>query len=82
MFHSRTKHIEVDIHYIRDLISKGMVEVRFVPTIEQTTDIFTKAISIERFKYLKNKLAIVLQPEAILRETVKKNEDPCIGSCT
>ena len=52
VFHSRTKHIEVDIHYIRDLINRGIVEVRFVPTKEQTANVFTKAISIDQFNYL------------------------------
>ena len=33
VFHSRTKHIEVDVHYIRSMIEQGLVEVRFIPTI-------------------------------------------------
>uniref|UniRef100_A0A803NGE3 Uncharacterized protein n=1 Tax=Cannabis sativa TaxID=3483 RepID=A0A803NGE3_CANSA len=62
VFYSRTKHIEVDVHYIRDLIKRGLIEVRYIPTKEQTTDIFTKAASISQFIYLKDKLAVVSQP--------------------
>uniref|UniRef100_A0A803Q706 Reverse transcriptase Ty1/copia-type domain-containing protein n=1 Tax=Cannabis sativa TaxID=3483 RepID=A0A803Q706_CANSA len=61
MFHSSTKHIEVDVHYVRDLIKQGIVEVRHIPTSEQTAHIFTKPLSISQFSYLKDKLAIVDQ---------------------
>ena len=73
VFHNRTKHIEVDVHYIRDLIAQGLVEIRFVPTTEQTTDIFTKAVSIDKFRYLNSKLTIMSKPESSLREPVEKN---------
>ena len=75
VFHNRSKHIEVDIHYVRDLINQGIVEVRFVPTTEQTADIFTKAVSIDQFNYLRNKLTISEQTEVTLRETVKKSNE-------
>uniref|UniRef100_A0A803NKY9 Uncharacterized protein n=1 Tax=Cannabis sativa TaxID=3483 RepID=A0A803NKY9_CANSA len=65
IFHSRTKHIEVDVHYIRDQVKQGKIEIRHIPTSEQTADIFTKAISIQQFKYLKNKLVVVAQPRQV-----------------
>lgn len=74
VFHSRTKHIEVDVHYIRDMIAQGLIEIRFVPTLEQTADIFTKAISIEQFKYLKNKLVVNIKAESSLREAVENTD--------
>ena len=76
VFHSRTKHIEVDVHYIRNMIEQGLAEIRFIPTKEQTADIFTKAISIEQFQYLKDKL-VTPQREPSLRESVENADHSC-----
>uniref|UniRef100_A0A803R957 Uncharacterized protein n=1 Tax=Cannabis sativa TaxID=3483 RepID=A0A803R957_CANSA len=56
------------------MINQGLVEVRFIPTSEQTADVFTKATSIGQFNYLKNKLVVVSQPTPNLREPVKNND--------
>nr|GEZ46408.1 copia protein [Tanacetum cinerariifolium] len=50
--HSRTKHIDVRYHFIKEKVEKGIVELFFVGTEYQLADLFTKAIPVERFKYL------------------------------
>nr|GEX26946.1 retrovirus-related Pol polyprotein from transposon TNT 1-94 [Tanacetum cinerariifolium] len=50
--HSRTKHIDVRYHFIKEKIEKGMVKLFFVGTEYQLADLFTKALPEERFKYL------------------------------
>ncbi|GKF68784.1 ribonuclease H-like domain-containing protein, partial [Tanacetum coccineum] len=40
--HQRTKHIEIDIHFVRDLVPAGQVRVLHVPSRHQYADIFTK----------------------------------------
>nr|GEU88377.1 retrovirus-related Pol polyprotein from transposon TNT 1-94 [Tanacetum cinerariifolium] len=50
--HSRTKHIDVRYHFIKEKVKKGIVELFFVRTKYQLTDLFTKAFPVERFKYL------------------------------
>ncbi|GJX24324.1 ribonuclease H-like domain-containing protein [Tanacetum coccineum] len=40
--HQRTKHIEIDIHFVRDMVSMGHVRVLYVPSRYQYADIFTK----------------------------------------
>lgn len=40
--HVRTKHIEIDVPFIRDMMIKKELEIRYVPTLEQTTDVLTK----------------------------------------
>lgn len=42
--HQRTKHIEIDIHFVRDLVAMGQVKVFHVPSFSQYADIFTKGL--------------------------------------
>nr|GEU69513.1 hypothetical protein [Tanacetum cinerariifolium] len=50
--HSRTKHIAVRYHFIKEHVEKGMIELYFVKTDYQLADIFTKALPVDRFNYL------------------------------
>nr|GEV84320.1 retrovirus-related Pol polyprotein from transposon TNT 1-94 [Tanacetum cinerariifolium] len=50
--HSRSKHIDIRHHFIREQVEKGVVELYFVTTDYQLADIFTKALPRERFKFL------------------------------
>nr|GFD08741.1 retrovirus-related Pol polyprotein from transposon TNT 1-94 [Tanacetum cinerariifolium] len=56
--HSRTKHIDVRYHFIKDKVEKGIVELFFVETEYQLADMFTKAFLEERFKYLVGRLSM------------------------
>lgn len=46
VFHARTKHIEIDAHYIRDQVLAKKILVQYVPSKHQIADIMTKALSI------------------------------------
>ncbi|GJV55290.1 hypothetical protein Tco_1456295 [Tanacetum coccineum] len=50
--HSRSKHIDIRHHFIREQVEKGVVELYFVMTDYQLADIFTKALPRERFEFL------------------------------
>nr|GEU76696.1 putative pol protein [Tanacetum cinerariifolium] len=50
--HSRSKHIDIRHHFIRDQVEKGVVGLYFVTTDYQLADIFTKALPRERFEFL------------------------------
>jgi hypothetical protein len=48
--HSRTKHIDIRHHFIRDLVKDKVVNLEHVATEEQVADIFTKALDANQFK--------------------------------
>ncbi|GJX61358.1 hypothetical protein Tco_0294258 [Tanacetum coccineum] len=52
VLHSRTKHIDIRYHFIRDYILQGDIELHFIPTQYQLDDIFTKPLDEPTFKRL------------------------------
>ncbi|KAL3027728.1 hypothetical protein AAZX31_03G072200 [Glycine max] len=58
--HSRTKHIDIRHHYIRDLVDDKVITLKHVDTEEQIADIFTKALDANQFEKLRGKLGICL----------------------
>nr|GFD25617.1 retrovirus-related Pol polyprotein from transposon TNT 1-94 [Tanacetum cinerariifolium] len=56
--HSRTKHIAVRYHFIKEHVEKGTIELYFVKTDYQLADIFTKALPADRFNYLVRRLGM------------------------
>nr|GEY96508.1 hypothetical protein [Tanacetum cinerariifolium] len=57
--HTRTKHINVRYHFIKDHVEKGTIELYFVGTEYQLADIFTKSLPEARFKFLVEKLGMM-----------------------
>ncbi|GJV84427.1 retrovirus-related pol polyprotein from transposon TNT 1-94 [Tanacetum coccineum] len=56
--HSRTKHIDVRYHFIKEQVEKDIVELFFIRTEYQLADLFTKALSKDKFKYLVRRLGM------------------------
>nr|GEZ86584.1 integrase, catalytic region, zinc finger, CCHC-type, peptidase aspartic, catalytic [Tanacetum cinerariifolium] len=56
--HSRTKHIDIRYHFIKEKVEMGIIELFFFGTEYQLADLFTKALPEERFKYLVRRLGM------------------------
>lgn len=52
VFHARTKHTEIDVHFIREKIQNKIIDVGHVPSIDQISDIFTKPFPEAMFQLL------------------------------
>ncbi|CAO2163650.1 unnamed protein product [Urochloa humidicola] len=57
--HSRTKHIDIRHHFLRDHVSKEDITIGSISTNEQLADIFTKPLDEQRFCYLRNELNVI-----------------------
>jgi hypothetical protein len=60
--HQRTKHIEMDIHFVREKVARGQVRVLHVPSRYQIADIFTKGLPLQLFDDFRDSLNIRLPP--------------------
>ena len=59
MFHDKSKNIEIQIFYIRDMVQKGVVKLQDVSTDEQVADVMNKPLSRVKFEYFCDKLGVV-----------------------
>jgi hypothetical protein len=57
--HSRTKHIDIQYHFLRDHQQRGDIEITYVNTEDQLVDIFTKPLDEKTFSKLRNELNIL-----------------------
>ena len=62
--HQRTKHIEMDIHFVREKVKRGDVRVLHVPSRYQIADIFTKGLPQVLFNDFRSSLSIRKPPDS------------------
>ncbi|GKD83479.1 hypothetical protein Tco_1350318 [Tanacetum coccineum] len=69
--HSRSKHIDIRYHFVKEQVENGVVELYFVSTEYQLANIFTKALCRERIEFLIDKLGM----KSLTSETLKELTD-------
>jgi histone deacetylase 1/2 len=56
MFHARTKHIEVDYHFVRERVAQKLLDIRFISSGDQVADGFTKSLSTRQLETFRRNL--------------------------
>eukprot|EP00253_Pinus_taeda_P003765 PITA_03765 len=59
VMHSKTKHIPIKYHFLREQVLEQKVKLEYVPSKEKVADILTKPLPRETFEYLKEKMGVV-----------------------
>ena len=57
-FHDKLKHIEIQYHFIRDMMQKVAVELQYIPTDDQTTYVLTEPLPRMKLKYFRGRLGV------------------------
>ena len=57
-YHSKTKHIDVQYHFVRDMIEDKKVLLVKVDTLKNTADVFTKSVSSEKFSWCRETMGV------------------------
>ncbi|GER52645.1 transposon Ty1-DR1 gag-pol polyprotein [Striga asiatica] len=71
VYHARKKHLELDLHFIREKVESKVVSVQHVPSCEQVADIFTKPLTGQSYTNLRNRLRLLSKSCIGLRGHVK-----------
>lgn len=56
VFHARTKHIEIDFHFVREQVMKKQLQVKFISTHDQIADGFTKTLPVGKLQEFKSNI--------------------------
>lgn len=58
IYHERTKHVELDCHFVREKLLEGLISLHHVPTQHQIADLFTKSLAERPHHHLLSKLGV------------------------
>ncbi|KAH0748315.1 hypothetical protein KY290_027547 [Solanum tuberosum] len=72
VLHSKMKHLEIDIHFVRDLVQKDVLRISHISSKDQVVDLLTKPLSKNQFQLNRSKIGL-LNGSSILRGSVKDN---------
>jgi len=56
IFHVRTKHIEVDFHFVAERVAQNLLQIRLVSTLDQVADGFTKSLPVRQLENFRRNL--------------------------
>ena len=76
VFHARTKHIEVDYHFVREKVLRRDLQIKYIATGDQLANVFPKSLSTSRFGFLSSKMGDVkVSHDTQTEHTVKIEEE-------
>ena len=73
--HARTKHIEINYHFVHDRVFNQSLSVHYTPSEDQLADIVTKALPTSRFLNLRSKLIVLPSPISLMGDDKQPNSD-------
>jgi hypothetical protein len=76
--HQRTKHVEIDIHFVQEHVALGNVRVLHVPTTSQYADVFTKGLSSSVFTDFQSSLNVRSTDVSTAGDVRQQYSLPCI----
>lgn len=56
--HEKTKHVEIDCHFIREKAIAGQINPTYIPTTEHVADVFTQVLTTDQHQFLLSKLGV------------------------
>ena len=65
VFHGRSKHIEIDLHFVRDKVLRKELLIQYVPSTDQLADVFTKHVPSCQFSVARTRLSVVPIPVSL-----------------
>jgi Reverse transcriptase (RNA-dependent DNA polymerase) len=72
-FHARTKHVEIDYHFVRERVCSKEIRVHYICSRDQIGDIMTKPLGTPRFQFLQPKLTVAAAPLSLRGGNKTKN---------
>ena len=73
VYHSRSKHIDVKHHFVREMLTEGTIKLEYVPTTEMVADILTKALPKQKHEWCVKKLGLASTSRCVAKGSVGKN---------
>lgn len=73
VFHAQMKHVEINFHFVHDMVRLGHLDVRFISSKDQLLDLLTKPLAKHQFRQLCSKLPLKVNSGINLREAVSNN---------
>lgn len=68
VFHDRSKHIDLKYHYIRDMVQRNVIKLKYIATDDQVADILTKPLQLAKFALFRDKLGVAENASLAERE--------------
>jgi hypothetical protein len=68
VFDDKSKQIDIKYHYIKDMVQRKAVHVQCLSTHKQVASVFTKPLSMTKFKYFRERLGLVENASLVERE--------------